>query len=158
MFVVSDILLWLGVDLGICDVVLMVVDGNVQLVVVCFDWVDVVCDGIVWDFFGVVIFVCCYFDIFEQQFGCCFIYVVILFLLGIDLCILINVLEFVGLEVSYVLDELMVVVDLLVFDNVGVVDIGGGIIGIVIVKQGKVIYFVDEVIGGYYIFLMLVGN
>lgn len=43
-------------------------------------------------------------------------------------------------------------------DNVGVVDIGGGIIGIVIVKKGKVMYLVDEVIGGYYIFLIFVGN
>lgn len=66
MFVVMEFLLWLGVDLGICDVVLMVVDCDGQLVVVCFDWVDVVCDGIVWDFFGVVIIVCCYFDMFEQ--------------------------------------------------------------------------------------------
>lgn len=43
-------------------------------------------------------------------------------------------------------------------DNVGVVDIGGGIIGIVIVKKGKVTYSADEVIGGYHIFLIFVGN
>lgn len=52
-------------DLGICDVVSMVVDRDGQSVAVCFDWVDVVRDGIVWDFFGAVIIVRRYFDIFE---------------------------------------------------------------------------------------------
>ena len=46
--------LWLGVDLGTCDVVSMVVDGDGQPVAVCLDWADVVRDGIVWDFFGAV--------------------------------------------------------------------------------------------------------
>lgn len=50
----SDTPLWLGVDLGTCDVVSMVVDGNAQPVAVCLDWADVVRDGIVWDFFGAV--------------------------------------------------------------------------------------------------------
>ena len=44
--------LWLGVDLGTCDVVSMVVDRDGQPVAVCLDWADVVRDGIVWDFFG----------------------------------------------------------------------------------------------------------
>ena len=46
--------LWLGVDLGTCDVVSMVVDRDGQPVAVCLDWADVVRDGIVWDFFGAV--------------------------------------------------------------------------------------------------------
>ena len=41
--------LWLGVDLGTCDVVSMVVDRDGQPVAVCLDWADVVRDGIVWD-------------------------------------------------------------------------------------------------------------
>ncbi len=44
--------LWLGVDLGTCDVVSMVVDREGQPVAVCLDWADVVRDGIVWDFFS----------------------------------------------------------------------------------------------------------
>lgn len=40
--------LWLGVDLGTCDVVSMVVDRDGQPVAVCLDWADVVRDGIVW--------------------------------------------------------------------------------------------------------------
>ncbi|MDU4391359.1 MAG: ethanolamine utilization protein EutJ, partial [Klebsiella michiganensis] len=47
----SESPLWLGVDLGTCDVVSMVVDSEGQPVAVCLDWADVVRDGIVWDFF-----------------------------------------------------------------------------------------------------------
>ena len=36
--------LWLGVDLGTCDVVSMVVDRDGQPVAVCLDWADVVRD------------------------------------------------------------------------------------------------------------------
>ena len=38
--------LWLGVDLGTCDVVSMVVDRDGQPVAVCLDWADVVRDFI----------------------------------------------------------------------------------------------------------------
>lgn len=63
----SDTPLWLGVDLGTCDVVSMVVDGNAQPVAVCLDWADVVRDGIVWDFFGAVTLVRRHLDTLEQQ-------------------------------------------------------------------------------------------
>lgn len=59
--------LWLGVDLGTCDVVSMVVDRNGQPVAVCLDWADVVRDGIVWDFFGAVTIVRRHLDTLEQQ-------------------------------------------------------------------------------------------
>ena len=61
--------LWLGVDLGTCDVVSMVVDRDGQPVAVCLDWADVVRDGIVWDFFGAVTIVRRHLDTLEQQFG-----------------------------------------------------------------------------------------
>lgn len=64
--------MWLGVDLGTCDVVSMVVDGNAQPVAVCLDWADVVRDGIVWDFFGAVTLVRRHLDTLEQQLGCRF--------------------------------------------------------------------------------------
>ena len=41
----SDSPLWLGIDLGTCDVVSMVVDSDGQPVAVCLDWADVVRDG-----------------------------------------------------------------------------------------------------------------
>ncbi|EBE8468759.1 ethanolamine utilization protein EutJ, partial [Salmonella enterica] len=143
----SDASLWLGVDLGTCDVVSMVVDGNAQPVAVCLDWADVVRDGIVWDFFGAVTLVRRHLDTLEQQLGCRFTHAATSFPPGTDPRISINVLESAGLEVSHVLDEPTAVADLLALDNAGVVDIGGGTTGIAIVKQGKVTYSADEATG-----------
>lgn len=148
----SDTPLWLGIDLGTCDVVSMVVDGNAQPVAVCLDWADVVRDGIVWDFFGAVTLVRRHLDTLEQQLGCRFTHAATSFPPGTDPRISINVLESAGLEVSHVLDEPTAVADLLALDNAGVVDIGGGTTGIAIVKQGKVTYSADEATGGHHIF------
>lgn len=122
--------LWLGVDLGTCDVVSMVVDRDGQPVAVCLDWADVVRDGIVWDFFGAVTIVRRHLDTLEQQFGRRFSHAATSFPPGTDPRISINVLESAGLEVSHVLDEPTAVADLLQLDNAGVVDIGGGTTGI----------------------------
>ena len=144
----SDSPLWLGIDLGTCDVVSMVVDSDGQPVAVCLDWADVVRDGIVWDFFGAVTIVRRHLDTLEQQLGCRFTHAATSFPPGTDPRISINVLESAGLEVSHVLDEPTAVADLLQLDNAGVVDIGGGTTGIAIVKQGKVTYSADEATGG----------
>ncbi len=150
--------LWLGVDLGTCDVVSMVVDGDGQPVAVCLDWADVVRDGIVWDFFGAVTLVRRHLDTLEQQLGCRFTHAATSFPPGTDPRISINVLESAGLEVSHVLDEPTAVADLLQLDNAGVVDIGGGTTGIAIVKQDLVTYSADEATGGHHISLTLAGN
>ena len=63
----SESPLWLGIDLGTCDVVSMVVDRDGQPVAVCLDWADVVRDGIVWDFFGAVTLVRRHLATLEQQ-------------------------------------------------------------------------------------------
>ncbi|WP_258363656.1 ethanolamine utilization protein EutJ, partial [Salmonella enterica] len=154
----SDAPLWLGVDLGTCDVVSMVVDGNAQPVAVCLDWADVVRDGIVWDFFGAVTLVRRHLDTLEQQLGCRFTHAATSFPPGTDPRISISVLESAGLEVSHVLDEPTAVADLLALDNAGVVDIGGGTTGIAIVKQGKVTYSADEATGGHHISPTLAGQ
>ena len=112
--------LWLGVDLGTCDVVSMVVDRDGQPVAVCLDWADVVRDGIVWDFFGAVTIVRRHLDTLEQQFGLRFSHAATSFPPGTDPRISINVLESAGLEVSHVLDEPTAVADLLQLDNAGV--------------------------------------
>lgn len=155
---VSDSPLWLGVDLGTCDVVSMVVDREGQPVAVCLDWADVVRDGIVWDFFGAVTIVRRHLESLEQQLGCRFTHAATSFPPDTDARISINVLESAGLEVSHVLDEPTAVADLLRLDNAGVVDIGGGTTGIAIVKQGKVVYSADEATGGHHISLTLAGN
>ena len=129
--------LWLGVDLGTCDVVSMVVDRDGQPVAVCLDWADVVRDGIVWDFFGAVTIVRRHLDTLEQQFGRRFSHAATSFPPGTDPRISINVLESAGLEVSHVLDEPTAVA---------------------IVKKGKVTYSADEATGGHHISLTLAGN
>lgn len=155
---VSDSPLWLGVDLGTCDVVSMVVDREGLPVAVCLDWADVVRDGIVWDFFGAVTIVRRHLESLEQQLGCRFTHAATSFPPGTDPRISINVLESAGLEVSHVLDEPTAVAELLRLDHAGVVDIGGGTTGIAIVKQGKVVYSADEATGGHHISLTLAGN
>ncbi|HAG5784626.1 TPA: ethanolamine utilization ethanol dehydrogenase EutG [Escherichia coli] len=92
--------LWLGVDLGTCDVVSMVVDRDGQPVAVCLDWADVVRDGIVWDFFGAVTIVRRHLDTLEQQFGLRFSHAATSFPPGTDPRISINVLESAGLTRS----------------------------------------------------------
>ena len=123
----SESPLWLGIDLGTCDVVSMVVDRDGQPVAVCLDWADVVRDGIVWDFFGAVTLVRRHLATLEQQLGCRFTHAATSFPPGTDPRISINVLESAGLEISHVLDEPTAVADLLQLDNAGVVDIGGGV-------------------------------
>lgn len=154
----SESPLWLGIDLGTCDVVSMVVDRDGQPVAVCLDWADVVRDGIVWDFFGAVTLVRRHLATLEQQLGCRFTHAATSFPPGTDPRISINVLESAGLEISHVLDEPTAVADLLQLDNAGVVDIGGGTTGIAIVKQGRVTYSADEATGGHHISLTLAGN
>ncbi len=154
----SESPLWLGIDLGTCDVVSMVVDRDGQPVAVCLDWADVVRDGIVWDFFGAVTLVRRHLATLEQELGCRFTHAATSFPPGTDPRISINVLESAGLEISHVLDEPTAVADLLQLDNAGVVDIGGGTTGIAIVKQGRVTYSADEATGGHHISLTLAGN
>ena len=96
----SESPLWLGIDLGTCDVVSMVVDRDGQPVAVCLDWADVVRDGIVWDFFGAVTLVRRHLATLEQQLGCRFTHAATSFPPGTDPRISINVLESAGLEIT----------------------------------------------------------
>ena len=91
--------LWLGIDLGTCDVVSMVVDADAVPVAVCLDWADVVRDGVVWDFFGAVNIVRQHLNTLEAQFGRRFECAATSFPPGTDPRISINVLEAAGLTV-----------------------------------------------------------
>ena len=150
--------LWLGIDLGTCDVVSIVVNAQADPVAACLDWADVVRDGIVWDFFGAVTIVRRHLDALEQQLGIRFTHAATSFPPGTDPRISINVLEAAGLTVSHVLDEPTAVADLLQLERAAVVDIGGGTTGIAIVQGGKVVSSADEATGGHHISLTLAGN
>lgn len=103
--------LWLGVDLGTCDVVSMVVDRDGQPVAVCLDWADVVRDGIVWDFFGAVTIVRRHLDTLEQQFGRRFSHAATSFPPGTDPRISINVLESRHLRIKFIDEQGRLFVD-----------------------------------------------
>ncbi|MBI0275210.1 ethanolamine utilization protein EutJ [Hafnia alvei] len=150
--------LWLGIDLGTCDVVSMVVDADAVPVAVCLDWADVVRDGVVWDFFGAVNIVRQHLNTLEAQFGRRFECAATSFPPGTDPRISINVLEAAGLTVTKVLDEPTAVADMMGLTRAAVVDIGGGTTGIAVVAQGKVVYSGDEATGGHHISLTLAGN
>lgn len=150
--------LWLGIDLGTCDVVSMVVNADGQPVAVCLDWADVVRDGVVWDFFGAVKIVNKHLDTLQKQLGFRFEVATTSFPPGTDPRISVNVLESAGLAVSRVLDEPSAVADMMALDKAAVVDIGGGTTGIAIVQQGKVTRSGDEATGGHHISLTLAGN
>lgn len=150
--------LWLGIDLGTCDVVSMVVDGQGWPVAVCLDWADVVRDGVVWDFFGAVTIVRKHLDALEKQLGFRFETATTSFPPGTDARISVNVLESAGLIVSRVLDEPSAVADVMTLDKAAVVDIGGGTTGIAIVRKGEIIRSGDEATGGHHISLTLAGN
>lgn len=150
--------LWLGIDLGTCDVVSMAVNAEGQPVAVCLDWADVVRDGVVWDFFGAVKIVNKHLDTLQKQLGFRFQVATTSFPPGTDPRISVNVLESAGLEVVRVLDEPSAVADMMGLDKAAVVDIGGGTTGIAIVRQGKVTRSGDEATGGHHISLTLAGN
>ncbi|MCS3434000.1 ethanolamine utilization protein EutJ [Klebsiella sp. BIGb0407] len=150
--------LWLGIDLGTCDVVSMAVNAEGQPVAVCLDWADVVRDGVVWDFFGAVKIVNKHLDTLQKQLGFRFQVATTSFPPGTDPRISVNVLESAGLEVARVLDEPSAVADMMGLDKAAVVDIGGGTTGIAIVQQGKVTRSGDEATGGHHISLTLAGN
>ncbi|WP_408604616.1 ethanolamine utilization protein EutJ [Salmonella enterica] len=154
----SDTPLWLGVDLGTCDVVSMVVDGNAQPVAVCLDWADVVRDGIVWDFFGAVTLVRRHLDTLEQQLGCRFTHAATSFPPGTDPRISINVLESAGLEVSHVLEDPTAGGDRVAFNKGGGGVMGGAPPVLATAKRGRVISPADEATGGHNIPLTRAGN
>ncbi|HCR3335593.1 TPA: ethanolamine utilization protein EutJ [Morganella morganii] len=154
----KDAPLWLGIDLGTCDVVSMVVNAEGQPVAVCLDWADVVRDGVVWDFFGAVKIVNKHLDVLEKQFGFRFEVATTSFPPGTDPRISVNVLESAGLVVARVLDEPSAVADMMGLDKAAVVDIGGGTTGIAIVQKGEVTRSGDEATGGHHISLTLAGN
>lgn len=150
--------LTLGIDLGTCDLVSMVLDAQGQPVAVRLDWADVVRDGVVWDFFGAVNIVRRQLDSLQQQLGVRFTQAATSYPPGTEPRISINVLEAAGLDVSCVIDEPSAVASMLRLKSAAVVDIGGGTTGVAVVRDGRVIYSGDEPTGGHHVSLVLAGH
>jgi ethanolamine utilization protein EutJ len=150
--------LTLGIDLGTCDLVSMVLDAQGQPVAVRLDWADVVRDGVVWDFFGAVSIVRRQLDSLQQQLGVRFTQAATSYPPGTEPRIATNVLEAAGLDVSCVIDEPSAVASMLQLKSAAVVDIGGGTTGVAVVRDGRVIYSGDEPTGGHHVSLVLAGH
>jgi len=156
--VIDEGLLTLGIDLGTCDLVSMVLDSQGQPVAVRLDWADVVRDGVVWDFFGAVNIVRRQLDSLQQQLGVRFTQAATSYPPGTEPRISINVIEAAGLDVSCVIDEPSAVASMLQLRSAAVVDIGGGTTGVAVVRDGRVIYSGDEPTGGHHVSLVLAGH
>lgn len=148
----------LGIDLGTCNIVSILVDKQANPIATRLDVADVVRDGIVWDFFGAVKVIKRQLESLQEQFGIEFKTAATSFPPGTDPRISVNVLEAVGLEVTKVIDEPSAVAQMMQLKRAAVVDIGGGTTGIAIIENGKVIYSGDEATGGHHVSLTLAGN
>lgn len=149
---------FLGIDLGTCNIVSMVIDKDAKPIATRLDQADVVRDGIVWDFFGAVTIVKKQLASLQQQLGVEFTTASTSFPPGTDPRISVNVLEAAGLEVTHVIDEPSAVANMLRLKSAAVIDIGGGTTGIAVIKDSQVIYSGDEATGGHHVSLTLAGN
>lgn len=149
---------FLGIDLGTCNIVSIIVDQDANPIATRLDHADVVRDGIVWDFFGAKEIVRKQLESLEAQLGIEITEAATSYPPGTDPRISINVLEAAGLNVTTVIDEPSAVASMLHLDNSAVVDIGGGTTGVAVIKDKKVIYSGDEATGGHHVSLALAGN
>lgn len=149
---------FLGIDLGTCNIVSMVIDKEANPIATRVDQADVVRDGIVWDFFGATQIVRKQLESLQQQLGVELTHASTSYPPGTEPRISVNVLEATGLEVTSVIDEPSAVAQMLHLKNAAVVDIGGGTTGVAVIKNGEVIYSGDEATGGHHVSLTLAGN
>lgn len=149
---------FLGIDLGTCNIVSIVIDKDANPIATRLDQADVVRDGIVWDFFGAVAIVKKQLASLQQQLGVEFTTAATSYPPGTDPRISVNVLEAVGLKVTHIVDEPSAVANMLRLKSAAVVDIGGGTTGIAVIKDGKVVYSGDEATGGHHVSLTIAGS
>ena len=149
-----------GVDLGTACVVLAVLDENYNPVAGAYRYADVVRDGMVVDYIGAVRIVRELKEEIEEKLNTELIYAAAAIPPGsdaLDSGAIKNVVQSAGFELSCLLDEPTAANAVLKIQNGAVVDIGGGTTGISILKDGKVVYVVDEPTGGTHFSLVISG-
>lgn len=159
-FVSKSSIYYTGVDLGTACVVLAVLDENLQPVAGAYRYADVVRDGMVVDYIGAVNIVRDLKKELEKKLGAELIYAASAIPPGTDALdsgAVKNVVQAAGFELTYLLDEPTAANEVLKIENGAVVDIGGGTTGISILKDGKVVYVVDEPTGGTHFSLVISG-
>ncbi|WP_434305371.1 ethanolamine utilization protein EutJ [Clostridium botulinum] len=149
-----------GVDLGTACVVLAVLDENYNPVAGAYRYADVVRDGMVVDYIGAVRIVRELKEEIEEKLNIELIYAAAAIPPGTDALdsgAIKNVVQSAGFELTCLLDEPTAANAVLKIQNGAVVDIGGGTTGISILKDGKVVYVVDEPTGGTHFSLVISG-
>lgn len=149
-----------GVDLGTACVVLAVLDENYEPVAGAYRYADVVRDGMVVDYIGAVRIVRELKQEIEEKLNTELLYAAAAIPPGTDALdsgAIKNVVQAAGFELTCLLDEPTAANNVLKIKNGAVVDVGGGTTGISILKDGKVIYVVDEPTGGTHFSLVLSG-
>ncbi|AKN32819.1 ethanolamine utilization protein EutJ [Clostridium carboxidivorans P7] len=149
-----------GVDLGTACVVLAVLDENYEPVAGAYRYADVVRDGMVVDYIGAVKLVRELKQEIEEKLNTELLYAAAAIPPGTDSLdggAIKNVVQAAGFELTNLLDEPTAANALLKIENGAVVDVGGGTTGISVLKDGKVVYVVDEATGGTHFSLVVSG-
>ncbi|GAA0771833.1 ethanolamine utilization protein EutJ [Clostridium subterminale] len=149
-----------GVDLGTACVVLAVLDENYKPVAGAYRYADVVRDGMVVDYIGAIRIVRELKQEIEEKLNTELLYAAAAIPPGTDTLdsgAIKNVVQSAGFELTNLLDEPTAANAVLKIENGAVVDIGGGTTGISILKDGKVVYVVDEPTGGTHFSLVISG-
>lgn len=150
-----------GVDLGTACIVLAVLDENYKPVAGAYRYADVVRDGMIVDYIGAVKIVRELKNEIEEKLDAELVYAAAAIPPGtdeLDSGAIKNVVQSAGFELTCILDEPTAANEVLKIKNGAVVDIGGGTTGISILKDGKVIYVVDEPTGGTHFSLVVSGS
>lgn len=149
-----------GVDLGTACVVLAVLDENYEPVAGAYRYADVVRDGMVVDYIGAIRIVRELKQEIEEKLNTELLYAAAAIPPGTDALdsgAIKNVVQAAGFELTCLLDEPTAANAALKMENGAVVDIGGGTTGISVLKEGKVVYVVDEPTGGTHFSLVISG-
>lgn len=149
-----------GVDLGTACVVLAVLDENYNPVAGAYRYADVVRDGMVVDYIGAIRIVRELKQEIEEKLNAELLYAAAAIPPGTDALdsgAIKNVVQAAGFELTCILDEPTAANAVLKIENGAVVDIGGGTTGISVLKDGKVVYVVDEPTGGTHFSLVISG-
>lgn len=150
-----------GVDLGTSNVVITVLDKNDKPITGALESAKVVKDGIVVDFIGAVRIVSRLKAQIEQRLGITLEQAATAIPPGIlpgNVKVITNVVEAAGFTVTRVVDEPVAAAKVLNIQEGAVVDIGGGTTGISVLKNGQVLYSVDEPTGGTHLTLVVAGS
>lgn len=151
----------IGIDLGTSNIVIVVLDKNDHPVTGAMESAKVVRDGIVVDFIGAVKIVSRLKAKLEQRLGIKLEKAATAIPPGIlkgNIKVITNVVEAAGFMVTNVVEEPIAAARVLAITDGAVVDIGGGTTGISVLKNGEVLYSVDEPTGGTHLTLVLSGS